>query len=113
MLNIGFGEMIIIGLIILIFIDPRELPQLSRKVGRMLGDLKRATSEVTSHFNDVTESTRQKILAQREEIRSQVDLKEVSQSLNQNTDEFMEQVRKELDELEALDSSKKNNKSQS
>lgn len=110
MFNIGFGEMLIIGVIVLLFFDPRELPELSRKLGKIFGDLKRASNEVTSHFNDVTDLTKKRIMEQREEIRSQVDLKEIADSINKDTDEFLNQVKKELDELEELEKNTKPDK---
>jgi sec-independent protein translocase protein TatB len=48
MFNLGFSELIIIGVIALIFIGPRELPEVARVIGRMLNELKRATGELSS-----------------------------------------------------------------
>lgn len=48
MFNLGFSELIIIGVIALIFIGPKELPEIARVVGRMLNELKRATGDLSA-----------------------------------------------------------------
>ncbi|MGE0761922.1 MAG: Sec-independent protein translocase protein TatB [Bdellovibrionales bacterium] len=48
MFNIGFSELVIIGIIALVFIGPKELPEIARVVGRFLNELKRTTSDLTS-----------------------------------------------------------------
>lgn len=47
MFNLGFSELLIIGIIALVFIGPRELPEIARVIGRMLNELKRATSDLS------------------------------------------------------------------
>ncbi len=41
MLGIGMSELIIIGLMALIFIGPKDLPQVAAKIARFLNELKR------------------------------------------------------------------------
>jgi sec-independent protein translocase protein TatB len=56
MFNLGFSEMLVIAAIALIFIGPKELPQLAKILGRTLGELKRAVSDVTvSMTRDIEE----------------------------------------------------------
>ena len=50
MFNIGFTEMILLGVIALIFIGPKELPEVARTIGRLLNELKRATSDFQDTF---------------------------------------------------------------
>lgn len=50
MFNIGFGEMLILAAIALIFIGPKQLPEVARIVGRTLNELKRATEDLTGNF---------------------------------------------------------------
>lgn len=50
MFNIGFGEMLLLGIIALVFIGPEQLPQLARTLGRLLNEWKRATSDLQSTF---------------------------------------------------------------
>ncbi len=48
MFNLGFSELLIIGAIALVFIGPKELPEIARVIGRMLNELRRATSDIHS-----------------------------------------------------------------
>lgn len=47
MFNLGFGEMLILAAIALIFIGPKELPSVAKVLGRVLGELKKAMSELS------------------------------------------------------------------
>ena len=50
MFNLGFSEILILGVIALIFIGPKKLPELARTVGRLLNECKRATSDFQNTF---------------------------------------------------------------
>ena len=44
MFNVGGGEILVILLIALIFLGPDKMPDAAKKVGRMLGEVRRMTS---------------------------------------------------------------------
>src|SRR5437868_6667010 len=46
MFGIGFGEMLIIAVILLIAVGPRQLPQLMKTVGKGMREVKRATNDL-------------------------------------------------------------------
>ena len=46
MFGIGFGEILIVLLIAIVFIRPKDLPKFLRSAGRLYGQLKRMYSEV-------------------------------------------------------------------
>jgi sec-independent protein translocase protein TatB len=48
MFNLGFSELLILGIIALVFIGPKELPEIARVIGRMLNELKRATGDLSA-----------------------------------------------------------------
>lgn len=50
MFNLGFTELLILGVLALIFIGPKELPEVARFVGRMLNEFRRATSDLSSNI---------------------------------------------------------------
>ncbi len=56
MFNLGFTELLLLGAIALIFIGPKQLPDVARTVGRFLNELKRASSDfqstLTGDFKD-------------------------------------------------------------
>lgn len=58
MFNIGMSEFIVIAALALIFIGPKQLPEVARMVGRLLNELKRTSEEVFGSFTDVRTSAR-------------------------------------------------------
>jgi sec-independent protein translocase protein TatB len=56
MFNLGFSELLLLGLIALIFIGPSQLPEVARTIGRLINEWKRATSDfqstITTHLTD-------------------------------------------------------------
>jgi sec-independent protein translocase protein TatB len=51
MFDVGFSELIVIGLVALIVIGPERLPSVARTVGHLLGRLQRYVSDVKSDIN--------------------------------------------------------------
>lgn len=51
MFNMGFSEMVIVGVLALIVIGPKQLPELARTLGRIINDLKRSTDSLKDEFN--------------------------------------------------------------
>lgn len=62
MFNIGFSELMILGIIALIFIGPQQLPEVARTIGRLLNEWKRATSDfqntITTHLTEEVQTRR-------------------------------------------------------
>jgi sec-independent protein translocase protein TatB len=58
MFNVGAGELLVILLIALIVLGPDKLPETARKIGNVMGELKRMSSgfqnEMRSAMNEVT-----------------------------------------------------------
>lgn len=46
MFGIGFGEMMVIGVVLLIVVGPRQLPALMKTVGKGLRDVRRAADDL-------------------------------------------------------------------
>lgn len=59
MFNLGFTEMIVLGVIALLVIGPKQLPEMARVVGRLLNEFKRATGDIGSQFTNVKKQTDQ------------------------------------------------------
>ena len=52
MFDIGWGELVLIGLVALIVIGPKELPTVLRTAGQWVGKLKRMASEFQGQFQE-------------------------------------------------------------
>ena len=48
--GIGFSEILVLGLAALIFIGPKDLPMLMRKLGQIIGKGRRMASEFQAAF---------------------------------------------------------------
>ncbi|MBC7899267.1 MAG: twin-arginine translocase subunit TatB [Saprospiraceae bacterium] len=46
--SIGTSELILVGIIALIFLGPRKLPELARKAGKIMSDLRNTTNDFKS-----------------------------------------------------------------
>lgn len=61
MFGLGFSELVLLGLIGLIFIKPEDLPKIARSLARFINDLKRASGEVSRTFLDPVEQVRDQL----------------------------------------------------
>ena len=51
-MNLGFPEMLFLGLLALLLFGPRRLPEIGRQIGRALAEFKRASSEFQTQLED-------------------------------------------------------------
>ena len=87
MFGIGLPEMIVIAIVALVFIGPKNLPGVLRSVGRGLVQLKRATNEVRTTVQD-----------EMDQIEREIDLKDVREAATDLKKDF-EGVKSGLDPL--------------
>jgi sec-independent protein translocase protein TatB len=52
MFNLGLSEVVLISVLSLIFIGPKQLPEIARALGRALNELKRASEDLTSSITN-------------------------------------------------------------
>jgi len=84
MFNIGFTEFLAIGVIALVVIGPKQLPEVARVVGRLLSELKKATQDLSGGLLEVT--------------------REVKTTLDDTKSEIMNEGKKVMDSVTNLDS---------
>ena len=87
MFGIGLPEMIVIAIVALVFIGPKNLPGVLRSVGRGLVQLKRATNEVRTTVQD-----------EMDQIEREIDLKDVREAATHLKKDF-DGVKSGLDPL--------------
>ena len=51
-MNLGFPEMLFLGLLALLLFGPRRLPEIGRQIGKALAEFKRASSEFQTQLED-------------------------------------------------------------
>ncbi len=74
MFNLGFSEMVLLSVLALIFIGPKQLPELARVVGRLLNEFKRATGELTSSFTDIKHQADRFVHKTEDQVRQQLSI---------------------------------------
>jgi len=52
MLDIGWSELLIIGIVMLLVVGPKDLPVFLRTLGKYFGAVKRQAAEFQKHFDD-------------------------------------------------------------
>jgi len=50
--NLGLGEMLLIGILLLIFFGPQKLPELGKALGKGIQEFKKASREITDSVKD-------------------------------------------------------------
>lgn len=76
MFGLGLSEIIFLGVLALIVIGPKQLPELARHLGRFLNELKRATDGLT---NDIRSQTQIDFDLKSKRLRDRDDLLETKE----------------------------------
>ena len=86
MFDIGFTELMVIGVIALIVIGPEKLPRVARTVGHLAGRLQRYVSDVKADINREIELD---------------ELRKMRDSMQQAASNFESSVKSEMDKTES------------
>ncbi|MDO6461013.1 Sec-independent protein translocase protein TatB [Granulosicoccaceae sp. 1_MG-2023] len=108
MFDVGFWEILLIGVVSLLVIGPEKLPEVARNVGRWVGKVQRFVAGVKSDLHRELESgeLRKLIGDQEEQIRelkemvkdTQRDVSKVAGDASELAREGLEQLRKTVDD---------------
>lgn len=61
MFGLGFGELVVIFLIALIFIGPKKLPELAKGLGKGIRDFQNAAKGLSDNLNEDSQATHKKV----------------------------------------------------
>lgn len=80
--DISGGELLVIMIGVFLIFGPKKMPEIARKIGRTMNELKKASSDITKEFRDETSAIKDEILAARESIRRETDIikKDISET---------------------------------
>ncbi|HOI87051.1 MAG TPA: twin-arginine translocase TatA/TatE family subunit [Lentimicrobium sp.] len=70
-LDISGGEFMIILLAVFLIFGPRRMPEIARKLGRTMNDLKKASNDITREFREETGSIAREFGNARETLRKE------------------------------------------
>lgn len=93
MLDIGFSELVVIGVVALIVIGPERLPRVARTAGHLLGRFQRYVAEVKSDINRELE------LAELKKLQTSVE--DAARSIEHSVKTGMEDAQKEFSDVKA------------
>jgi sec-independent protein translocase protein TatB len=104
MFDIGFSELLLIGIVALVVIGPERLPKVARTAGHLFGRMQRYVADVKADIN--REIHAEELHKLQEEIRSSVNSIEqsVAQELQQGSQAVAEQIHEivELPQQQAI-----------
>jgi sec-independent protein translocase protein TatB len=99
MFDIGFSELLVIGVIALVVIGPEKLPRMARTVGHLAGRLQRYVSDVKADINreielDELRKMRDSMEQAATEMRTsvQTELNQTEAELNKTVDDVVKDV---------------------
>lgn len=76
MFNIGFTELLVLGVIGLLVLGPEQLPHVARKLAQIMNELKRAKDEIMSPVEDL-KADAQRFIEKARETAAQKELDEL------------------------------------
>ena len=93
--SIGFPEMLVIVLLAIIFVGPKDLPQLMRTIGQWMARIRAMGNEFKSAFDDM--GVDDEVAAIRREIEEMKSLGKIAPDLDGEMRELNEDIRKGTD----------------
>ena len=72
-LDISGGEFLVILLAVFLIFGPKKMPEIARKIGRVMNELKKASGDITKEFREETNVITREISSARESIRREAE----------------------------------------
>lgn len=101
MFDIGFSELVVIGVVALVVVGPERLPKLARTAGLLFGRMQRYVNDVKADINREMEAAELKDLkALRDSVEDAG--RELQQSMSAHGSEISEEIRRTETDFERL-----------
>jgi|AntRauTorcE11898_2_1112593.scaffolds.fasta_scaffold00621_6 sec-independent protein translocase protein TatB len=68
--DISTGEIFIVLMVLFLIFGPHRMPEIARKIGKAINQMKRATSELSREFNEESDEIKNTFDKEAKEIRS-------------------------------------------
>lgn len=105
MLDIGWTELLIIAVVAIIVVGPKDLPRMLRSLGRTAGQLKRTANEFREQFDDaLRESELDELRTTMDDVKDLNPVNQIKNSISEGFDplrETADDLKSEIEELGA------------
>ena len=78
--DLSGGELLLIILVVFLVFGPQKMPEIARKLGRVMNQVKKATNDLTREFREETSGFRDEIMSAQNAVKDEVNT--VNQELN-------------------------------
>ncbi len=103
MFNMGFLEILVIGIVALIVIGPKQLPEVARVVARLINEFRRATGELSKPIFDLKQSANQFVNETKNDLKNEftkaTGIDDLKKEFDDTKNTVIDDLKKELDEL--------------
>jgi len=72
-LDISGGELLVIMLVVFLVFGPEKMPEMARKAGRLMNQMKKATNDLTNEFKKETSVLQNEINSAHNQVKDQVE----------------------------------------
>jgi len=72
-LDMSGGEILVIMLVVFLVFGPEKMPEMARKAGRLMNQMKKASNDLTREFKKETEGLQSEIDAVHSKVKDQVE----------------------------------------
>ncbi len=93
-LDISGGELLVILLVVFLVFGPEKMPEMARKAGRMMNQMKKASSDLTREFKKETSVIQNEINAVHKQVNDKVE--SVSREINSTRSEIKKDLNVDL-----------------
>ena len=88
--DVSGGELLVIMVVAFLVFGPKKLPEIARKMGRIMNEVKKATNDITREFREETDGIKNEFLSARDEIKTESD--KVKQEMSRTKSRIMDQI---------------------
>jgi TatA/E family protein of Tat protein translocase len=71
-LDVSGGELLIIILVVFLVFGPQKMPEIARKIGRAMNEMKKASNDLTREFRQETSGIRNEINAAQAKVQEEL-----------------------------------------
>ena len=71
-LDMSGGEMLLIILVVFLVFGPQKMPEIARKLGRAMNQVKKASNDLTREFREETSGIHDEILSARNRVKDEI-----------------------------------------